>query len=59
VYKISEYAPLGKHLEGHALNGQNKVTLSFQDIERIISRKLPPTARKNKNWWANSKTEKS
>jgi DNA repair photolyase len=59
VYKISEYAPLGKFLEGQALNGQNNVILSFKDIESIISRKLPPTARKNKNWWANSKTEKS
>lgn len=59
MVKISEYAPLGKYLEGQKLNGQNKVTLTFKDIERIIGRQLPPTSRKNKNWWANSKTEKS
>jgi DNA repair photolyase len=56
--ELSDYLPLGKYLQKQALSGFDIVTLSFQEIERIIHRKLPPTARNNRNWWANSKTEK-
>jgi len=57
--KISEYSPLGQFLEKQLLQGNIQVSLSFQEIERIINRELPPTARNNKNWWANSRNEKS
>jgi hypothetical protein len=39
--------------------GMTKVKLTFQEIEGILGRSLPPTARKTKTWWANNKTEKS
>lgn len=50
---MSEYSPLGQYLEKQSLQGNKQVSLSFQEIERIINRELPPTARNNKNWWAN------
>ena len=46
----SRYAPLAAWLQNQE---QNKVTLSFQDIETIIQDTLPSSARKHRNWWAN------
>lgn len=57
--KISVYLPLGQYLESQRVNGEFIVSLTFKKIEELIHRQLPITARKNKNWWANSSTEKS
>ncbi|MBE7435437.1 MAG: hypothetical protein HS100_16095 [Anaerolineales bacterium] len=34
---------------------QNEVTLSFEQVERIIGNTLPPSAYKYQAWWANSR----
>lgn len=57
--KVSDYHPLSQYLKKRASEDNEEIALSFQEIENIIKRKLPPTARKNTNWWANSYTEKS
>lgn len=57
--KVSNYLPLSQYLQKQDALGKTQVLLTFQEIENILRRRLPPTARKNKTWWANSKTEKS
>lgn len=47
------YEPLRAYLD------QDKgtvVTLSFKDIERIVGRSLPASARNHRAWWANART---
>jgi hypothetical protein len=34
---------------------QKEVTLSFEQIERILNDKLPPSAYQYQAWWANEK----
>lgn len=43
-------------LIGEALNEANaeSVTLTFADIEALLARTLPPSARRYSTWWANS-----
>lgn len=49
-----KYTPLKNYLT--ALSpGQRDVTLSFEQIERILNDKLPPSAYKYQAWWANQK----
>lgn len=48
----SRYAPLTLWLQQRSLN-QEKVSLSFKEIEEIIRDKLPPSARKHRAWWSN------
>jgi hypothetical protein len=43
------YDALGQHLAGASA----PVTLSFAEIERVIGRPLPASARKHRPWWAN------
>lgn len=46
------YAPLGQYLARlPALT--REVTLTFTEVEKIIGRGLPPSARKRREWWAN------
>ena len=42
--------PLASWLEG----ASSPVTLSFGDLEDLIGRALPPSARRHRAWWANS-----
>jgi len=56
--KISVYQPLSKYLEKQNSAGISEVKLSFQEIENIIKRELPPSARTYENWWVNSHKEK-
>ena len=49
-----KYTPLEHYLSGLPEN-QNEVTLSFEQIERIINDNLPPSAYKYQAWWANEK----
>jgi hypothetical protein len=46
----SRYAPLAIWLQGQK---EDKVVLSFEDVEGIIQDALPISARKHRNWWAN------
>lgn len=51
---MSIYSPLRQRL---ANAGPEPVTLSFEEIERLIGRKLPRSARDpriKRQWWANS-----
>ncbi|SDM85851.1 hypothetical protein SAMN05518871_102411 [Psychrobacillus sp. OK028] len=57
--KISVYLPLSHYLEQQVSAGKSLVKLSFNEIENLIKGELPPTARNNRNWWANSYNEKS
>ena len=52
----SRYAPLAIWLQSQE---QNKITLSFQNIETIIQDALPPSARRHRNWWANDSVSHS
>lgn len=47
---MSRYAPLGSHLA--ALDAGDAV-LSFADVEEILLRSLPASARNHRAWWAN------
>lgn len=44
------YSPLAEHLRDHE---DLDVLLSFAQIERILSRSLPASARRHRAWWAN------
>ena len=48
---MRKYDPLGKYLKD---TNQKNVKLYYEEIERILSEKLPNTAHKNNAWWANN-----
>ena len=48
----SRYAPLAIWLQTQTRTHQ-KISLSFEQIEKIIDDKLPPSARQHRTWWAN------
>lgn len=45
-----KYAPLHQHL---ANSKSGVLSLTFSEIEKIIGAKLPPSAFKYREWWAN------
>ena len=49
-----KYTPLENYLRDLPAN-QKEIVLSFEQIERIISAKLPPSAYEYQAWWANEK----
>ena len=49
---MSKYQPLTDHLRR---SGENAVPMTFEDIERVIGAKLPPSAA-NRPWWSNNPT---
>ena len=49
-----KYAPLEHYLR-ELPETQKEVTLSFEQIERILNDKLPASAYKYQAWWANEK----
>lgn len=49
-----KYTPLEKYLR-ELPTSQQEVTLGFEEIERIIHAKLPPSAHEYREWWANEK----
>ena len=49
-----KYAPLEKYLRGLS-SGEAEVTLSFEQIERILNDRLPPSAHEHRAWWGNQK----
>jgi hypothetical protein len=51
---VGKYSPLENYLRD--LPGiQKEVALSFEQIERIINAKLPPSAYQYPQWWENEK----
>jgi hypothetical protein len=48
---MSYYEPLTRFLEGCR---STEVPISFSELEDIIGRGLPPSARKHQAWWANT-----
>jgi hypothetical protein len=47
----TKYHPLFEHL---LFNGHGQVTMTFAEIEDVLSAKLPPSARSREEWWSNS-----
>lgn len=47
------YESLTRYLQGRR---EAVIRLSFQDIEALIGRPLPPSARRHQAWWANTAT---
>lgn len=48
---MSKYDPLGKYLKD---SNKKIVKLNYEEIEKILSDKLPNTSFKNKAWWSNN-----
>jgi DNA-binding transcriptional regulator YiaG len=46
----SKYYPLYAHLQAQA---EDEVTLSFDEIERLLETRLPESARAKRAWWSN------
>ena len=49
-----KYTPLEKYLRDLP-GGEREITLSFEQIERILNDRLPPSAYEYWAWWANEK----
>jgi len=45
-----KYTPLENYLRGLPAN-KKEVTLSFEQIERILNSKLPASAYEDRRWW--------
>lgn len=50
-----KYTPLENYLQNLPVS-QKEETLSFEQIERILNNKLPPSAYQYQAWWANEKS---
>ena len=49
-----KYTPLENYLRDLSAS-EKEVTLSFEQIERILNDKLPPSAYEYQQWWENEK----
>ena len=47
------FSHLGTYLAGCARAGEQRVTLTFDELEEILGRPLPPRARTVPAWWRN------
>lgn len=47
---LSVYEPLGEHLKR---SGLARIPMTFGEVEAVIGRKLPASARLHRAWWAN------
>ncbi len=47
-----KYTPLEQYLTALPAS-QEDVTLSFEQVERILNDKLPPSAQEHQAWWEN------
>jgi len=50
---MSKYHRLGDFLRAH---NDERIPMSFADIERVTQIKLPPSAHKHRPWWSNNLT---
>jgi hypothetical protein len=48
---MSKYDALGAFLRNQH---NDRVPMSFADVERVTGRKLPPSAAKHRPWWSNN-----
>ena len=48
---MASYTLLEEHLRGRS---EARISLCFADIEKIIGRPLPSSARKHRAWWSNT-----
>jgi hypothetical protein len=48
---MSKYEGLGSFLKNQR---NDRVPMSFADVERVTGRKLPPSAVKHRPWWSNN-----
>jgi CBS domain-containing protein len=53
--RASRYAPLATYLQTTPLD-EDRVEMSFEDIELMIRGRLPKYARQHRSWWANDST---
>jgi hypothetical protein len=53
---MGKYTPLETYL---AKQPESEVAMSFDDIERVIGSKLPPSARQYRAWWSNNERSSS
>jgi CBS domain-containing protein len=51
----SKYAPLATFLSKQPKT-QERITLTFDQIEEVINNQLPAAAREHRSWWANDST---
>ena len=49
--KASKYAPIESHLRD---SGQERVPMTFEEIERVIGAPLPPSAFRDRAMWSNN-----
>ncbi len=47
----TKYHPLFEHL---LFSGQGRLSMTFSEIEDVIGGRLPPSARRREEWWANN-----
>lgn len=50
--KTSKYSPIESHLRD---SGQERVPMTFQQIERVIGAPLPPSAFRDRAMWSNNR----
>jgi hypothetical protein len=50
---MSRYEPLTRYLEGRR---GSEAPLTFREVESILNRNLPLSARRHQPWWANTRT---
>ena len=55
---MSEYEALNKYLESLPYY-QREAAFSFQELEKVLGRELPPSARKHRPWWENEYSSES
>ena len=48
---MTGYTPLEEYLKERS---EARIPFRFADIEKIIGRSLPPSARKHRAWWSNN-----
>src|SRR3981081_2671761 len=48
---MSKYEPLADFLRQQAAE---LVAMKFEDIERVVGSKLPPSSRQHRAWWSNN-----
>lgn len=51
---MGKYAGLGRYLDHQARDGEERVELTFEEIEEIIPGRLPASAHEHRAWWANT-----
>ena len=49
------FGQLGLYLDAQARAGGRQLMLTFEEVERILGRPLPPAARKDAAWWVDGR----